>query len=150
MADGSAALDLALNDIEEDCGTAIAGERVLRFQLATLKLIEKELPEIVTEAISAAQRYLAGQETRMGLRSLQLKCWSVLDEKYPGQTLSNPEVSAIRAAIFLLHAGQVDQDDDFVNASSFFLNLINNIEPHYEEELHLMKTILARCAPVRT
>jgi hypothetical protein len=75
------------------------------------------------------------------------KCWQYLNENYKHVSLKDPVVSAIRAVIFPLHAQQHPDDHNVVDHLSFFLSLVNNVEPHIAEEESFLRKHFIGCLP---
>lgn len=145
MKDASLELDLLLNRIEENCDPASCGKNAVEFMVDCLSLVEHKMPTIAKEALRVARGYPAERATLDAVVEMLDRCWLYLDEQYRGKDLSDPEVSAIRAAIFILFDLQHPEEFEIVDSLSFFLRLVNNIERHLQEEESLLRVHFAGC-----
>jgi len=59
--------------------------------------------------------------------------------------LDDPEVSATRAVICVLQEQLQAESDDFLDSASFFLQIINNVEPHQDQQEVLIRKHFASC-----
>jgi len=138
-------LGALLNDIEQKCDPAIGSKQCIQFMLECLSLIEQKLPSIAVEALTVAKEYLAGRTSLESVSEMRLQCWQYLRQHYPGVLFKHSEVNAIRAVIFLLHAQEHPEDRNIVDHLSFFLMLVNDVEPHRKEEETLLPKYFAEC-----
>ena len=146
----SKSLDLLLNDIEMGCDPAIGSEQVNRFSIDCLSLIRHKLPRIAAEGLALTTEYLEGRAPLESVTDMLVKCWQYLKENHEHAPLNDPVVSAIRAVIFPLDAQKHPEKRDIVDHLSFFLMLVNNVEPHFEEEEGLLRKHFAKCLEVPT
>ena len=143
--DVSSALDSLLNEIEENCENGVRANQYLSFQGDSLLLIKHKLPAVSLEALNIVRKHLSGQKTLELFQELEIRCWRFLEENLHGQDLASPQVSATRALVCVLHYERAGDQDDFVGSLSFFLRLANNVEPHQQEQLDLLKQHFAEC-----
>jgi hypothetical protein len=143
--DASRELDRLLNDIEIGCDPPVGGPECNRFSLDCLALIRYKLPPVALEGLACVTEYLAGQLTLQSVTDMRIKCWQYLDENYKHAPLDDPMVSAVRAVICPLHAQQNPDERNIVDHLSFFLMLVNNVEPHFQEEESLLRAYFAHC-----
>lgn len=128
-------LDLILNAIEER--TEPTREQIARFKLDVLSLVEPKLPPVAREGLAEGRRIAAGEIAQSAISDALAQCWAYADEHWPGGGLATIEACGVRSVISLLH-GFASEEVDFVDSSSFFLALINRIEPHFSEEARLL------------
>ncbi len=145
MADPSQKLDLLLNDVEINCDPTIGSRECIQFTLDCLKLIRGKLPPIAEQGVSVVSDYLERRTSLQVVLDALLRAWEYLKENCKNTSIEDPVVSAIRAVICALHAQKNPQQRDIVDHLSFFLELVNNVEPHYEEEEALLRTYFAKC-----
>jgi len=138
-------LDDLLNDIEINCNPAIGSEQCNGFSVECLSLIRHRLPPIACEALDLLKDYRTGRTELESVTKMIVQCWKYLDEKHGGREIHHPEVSAVRAVIFPLDAQKHPKDRNIVDHLSFFLTLVNNVEPHCEEEEALLRKHFAEC-----
>lgn len=132
-------LDRILGDIEMAIGPKMQSHRLLRFELDCFSLILDKLPEIAINYADLAKRYLSGEESAESLLRAEVACWKFLDGFSNEKPLDDVTVSAVRAAISILHCGRSYEIEDFVEYLSFFLTLVNRIEAHYSEEADMLR-----------
>lgn len=138
-------LDLLLNRIEMNCDLTIGGKTCNEFMMECLSLIQSKLPPIAVEAFRVSNDYLAGRAKLRSVTGMLEKCWEYLHENHQDQKINQPEVSAIRAVICLLHAQAHPQERDIVDQLSFFLTLVNNVESQFDREEFLLRRHFAEC-----
>jgi hypothetical protein len=138
-------LDLLLNDIEMNCDPTIGSEQCNQFSIDCLSLIRHKLPPIAEEGLTIVTEYLEGRVPLRSVTDMLVKCWQYLKENYNQASPDDPVVSAIRAVIFPLTAQKDPQQRDIVDHLSLFLTLVNNVEPHYDDEESLMRKHFAKC-----
>jgi len=128
-------LDLMLNDIESRIEPT--PEQTRRFEIDVLSLVEHKLPPLGRDGLTVARRFAAGDASESAVREALRSCWLYADQLWPGGVTPTAEACAIRSVISVLH-GLINDQDDFVNSVSFFLELVNRVEPHYLEEAQLL------------
>jgi hypothetical protein len=138
-------LDQLLNEIEICCDPEIGDDRCNQFCLDCLALIRHKLPPIAADALVVVTDYREGRVPLKSVVDMTVKCWKYLDENHGHQPLDDPLVSAIRAVIFPLSAQRTPAERDLVDHLSFFLMLVNNVEPHCGEEEALLRKYYAGC-----
>jgi len=131
-------LDLILNSIDEKCPAQERRPLTASFLIDCLNLIDHRLPPVASRALLAAKDYQARIAPLESVTDAHKACWAELE--HSEMQLDDPEVSAIRAAICILHSQLDPEADDFVDLLSFCLRLLNNVEPHLAEQ----ETLLAR------
>lgn len=129
-------LDLILNAIEERLEPT--KEQISQFKLDVLFLVEPKLPSVARAGLVEGRRFAAGVVAHSVISDALAQCWAYADEQWPGGGLETKEACAVRSVISLLH-GLVSQEVDFVDSISFFLALINRVEPHFSEEARLLE-----------
>jgi hypothetical protein len=142
-------LSLLLNDIESNCNPAVGSEECGRFSLECLSLIQHKLPPIAVDAVGILNSYFSGQAQLSSVAEMLERSWQYLRKGNRDQNFDDPEVSAIRAVIFPLDAQKNPEMRDIVDHLSFFLGLVNNVEPHYEEEEMLLRKYFSECLEAR-
>jgi hypothetical protein len=138
-------LDSLLNVIERNCDPTTGSEQCTRFSLECLLLIQHKLTPIVFEAIDVISDYLAGNGQLHSITAMRVRLWEYLDTNRREEKHDDSEVAAIRAVIFPLCGLDNPQLRDIVDHLSFFLEFINLIEPHYEEEEVLLRKYFKEC-----
>jgi hypothetical protein len=145
MSDESTKLDLLLNDIEEKCDPADYAENSARFQIECLSLIAERMPTIAATSYAVARAHVSGQSNTKAVAEALKASWDYLDVGCKSLNLSDVKVSATRAVICALHEQLHQEDTDFVDSMSFFLRLVNNVEPHFEAEEMLLRKYFGAC-----
>lgn len=143
-------LDLLLNEIEMNCDPNIGGEECNQFSVDCLLLIQDKLPPIAVEALTVLQDYLERCASLVSVTEMLARCWKYLRMAYPEAPLNDPSVSAIRAVIFPLDAQKHPENLNIVDHLSFFLMLVNNVEPHFAEEEMLLRKHFINCLNAAT
>lgn len=138
-------LDHLLNRIEMGCNPEVGLKQSSDFMMECLSLIKSKLPRVASEGLRISNEYIAGRAQRESIIEALEKCWSDLRENHSGQQINEHEVSGIRATICLLHAQAHPHERDIVDQLSFFLTLVNNVEPHFEKEEFLLRRHFAQC-----
>ena len=128
-------LDLILNLIEERSKPTRA--QIGRFKVAVLSLIEPKLPSIGLECLTLGKHFAVGLDPEQPIREALVRCWEYSDQRSPGGGLETSEANAVRSVISLLH-GLISDEEDFVDSLSFFLTLVNNVEPHHSQQAELL------------
>ena len=134
-----------LNDIEENCAPPLGEGLTVQFMVDCLSLINHRLPPPalqvldLTKAMSSDERYL------QAVTDLRHRCWTVVDAvtRNPGE--SSSQVSAVSASIFLIDARLRPEEREFLNSVVLFLESVNQVEPHLEEELTLLRKHFSKC-----
>jgi len=139
-----AKLSLLLNDIEEICDPPIGSRECSLFRMACLALIRHKLPLIPERARAFSAQYVKHRAPIEEVDELLVQCWQYLEENHGNAPVEDPTVSAFRAVICILYAQKHPEERDIADHLSFFLMLVNNVEPHYQEEESLLRTHFAR------
>ena len=92
-------------------------------------LIEQRMPAPAARALQIANGYRAGIVSLQSVSDTHDECCESLSLDHREMQLDDPEVAAIRAVICVLHLQLHPESDEFVDLLSFFLHLLNNIEP---------------------
>jgi len=143
----SAELDRVLNAIEETCAPPQYVRFREAFMLDCAALIAQRMPALAAKALQIAREHRAGMVSLQSVRDTHDACWESLRTNHREMQLDNPEVASIRAIICILY-GQLHPDsDEFVDVLSFFLRLLNNVEPHSTEQEQLIRKHFADCLP---
>ena len=137
-----------LNDIEINCDPGIGGGQCNAFSIECLFLIQHKLPPIAVEALGILNDYLAGRIPVKSVLDALVGLWKYLDTNHPQRGVDNLEISAIRAVIFPLDAQKSPEMRNIVDHLGFFLQFVNNVEPHYEEEEVLLRKHFGECLTV--
>jgi hypothetical protein len=145
MSQDSAKLDLLLNEIEENCSSSKYQASVLPFMFDCACLIEHRMPKIALDCLSVAKDFAENRGDREALIEAVRACWQALGKGDASQNLANPEVSAIRVVICILHWQLSPDADEFLDLLSFLMQLVNNVEPSYEKQEVLIKRRFIGC-----
>jgi hypothetical protein len=127
-------LDLILNSIEEKYTPQQRRPLGESFLIDCLNLVDHRLPLVASRALLTAKDYQAGIAPLQSVTNAHNSCWAELRREHREMQLDDPEVSAIRAAICILHSQLNPETDDFVDLLSFCLRLLNTVEPHLAEQ----------------
>lgn len=82
------------------------------------------------------------------LNDIEIKCDPAVGSRACTQ-FSLDCLSLIRAVIFPLDAQKNPEERDVVNHLGLFLEFVNTVEPHYEEEEALLRRHFADCIETR-
>jgi hypothetical protein len=145
MAHQSQRLEDLLNQVEINCDPTIGAQECVQFQLDCLALIHHKLPLTAVQSIATLSEYLQGSVPLTNVTNALVNCWAYLDQNHKNSPLAQPEVSAIRATIFPLKAQETPLERNIVDHLSFFLELVNNVEPHLNEEETLLRLHFGKC-----
>lgn len=129
-------LDLLLNELEER-GLNPSPVELGRLKLAMLSTIEPLLDAVVLNALLSAKEFLQGQPDGQAVQNAMETCWAHANQKWPGGSLEATEACATRAVISLLHG--LINPEDFLDSMSFFLALVNRVQPDQARQLALMR-----------
>jgi hypothetical protein len=138
-------LDSLLNDIEQICDPPIGSQASIQFSLACLALVRHRLPQIAEHVRAFSAEHLERPAPLGEVEELLVRCWRYLEENHKNAPLEDPTVSAFRAVICILHAQKHPEERAIVDHLSFFLMLVNNLEPHHQEQESLLRTHFAQC-----
>ena len=142
-------LDDFLNEIEINCDPPIGSRACVQFCLDCLALIRGKLPPIAEEALSFATECLEKPVPVSRVNDMLTKCWQFLDENHRDIPIDDARVSVIRAAMVPVYCLKHPTTNDVVDHLSFFLKLLNNVEPHFEDEEVLLRQHFANCLTKR-
>lgn len=145
MSIDSAQLDLLLNKIEEDCSPSDYEPALLPFMFECADLVAQRMPKLAHDSLAIARNFAAKRCGAESVAEAVRACWEVLDKGQRSLQLEVPEVSAIRLVICILHREQHPDSEDFVDLGSFFLQLVNNVEPSYEKLEALLRKWFHQC-----
>jgi hypothetical protein len=141
----SAELDRLLNAIEDTCDPPqYIGFREA-FMLDCAALIEQRMSASAARALQIANGHRAGMVSLHAVSDTHDECWESLRINHREMQFDNPEVASIRAVICILHGQLHPGSDEFVDALSFFLRLLNTVEPHSTEQEQLIRKHFADC-----
>jgi hypothetical protein len=145
MTNPSHILEDLLNDIEINGDPTVGSAECTQFSLACLALIRHKLPPIAERGVATLRDYLDGRVSLETVVRAKVACWEFLGGAHKDAPLTDPIVAAVRAVIFPLEAQRVPQERDIVDHLAFFLEFVNDVEPHYEEEEALLRTCFSKC-----
>jgi hypothetical protein len=134
-----------LNDIEMNCNPKIGDDRCTKFSYECLSLIRDKLPTIAAEAFDLLGDNLEGPVQLDSISEMLKRLWTYFDENRKEKGIGFAEEGAIRAVIGPLHALINPDTREIVDDLAFFLKMINNIEPHFEEEEALLRKLFKDC-----
>jgi hypothetical protein len=138
-------LDLLLNQIEENCSPSQYASALLPFMFECANLVADRMPKIALDSLAIGRSFAAGGAVAGSLDDAIQASWKALDKGPNGLQPKEPEVSAIRLVICILHRLRHPGSDDFVDLASFFLQLVNNIEPSSERLEGLIRKWFLQC-----
>ena len=122
----------------EDSGVTAGSEPFIRFLIDCSSSVRHRLPSVALEALDVAAEYQAGRNPVEEVTAAAVKCWRELDDKYKGKDVDVPDVAAIRAVIFLLDSLRNPNEKDIFDRLRYFLDFVNLVEPHLQEEALLL------------
>ena len=145
MAEAQERIDLLLNEIEERCQASdYEGSRV-PFMLDCASLSQSRMPARAAKALETARAFSAHEVPLASVHEVIKECWRELDQEVVDRSRDDPNACAIRAVICILSEQSQPESGDFVNLLSFFLNLLNQADPHPEEQILLINKHFSGC-----
>lgn len=147
-----AQLDLLLNSIEENCAPAKYEQALLPFMFDCADLIEARLPWVARESLCVAQSFAQKLLDMGALEQAVITCWQAIGDGPQSLQVDNPQVAGIRAVICILHSQLHSENKqihpecgEFVDLMSFYLQLLNNVEPCFQQQEALIKERFGAC-----
>ena len=145
MATSSTKLDLLLNSIEENCDPTRYRAAWIPYLIACAALVEHRMPAVAIASFGVSRDYAAGRVSMQSVREAMQRCWEDLQKGHREMRLDDPQVSAVRAVICVLQRQLEPESDDFLDFTSFFLQVVDNVEPHPDEEEALLREHFGLC-----
>lgn len=145
MTNAQERIDLLLNEIEERCPASDYDPRRVPFMLDCAALAQSSMPSRAVQALETARAYSIRELPLSSVREAIEGCWHDVDQNAINGCTDDPDTCAIRALICLLQEQSQPGSEDFVDLLSFFLNLLNRVESHAEEQFLLTKKHFAHC-----
>jgi hypothetical protein len=136
-------LDLLLNEIEMNYDPAAYNFSVAACMIDCVAVIECRLPPTAKTGPLVCRSYLLGESSLQQLKSAILDCWESIRRQDCG--IDIPDVSATRAILCILKHLESEEPHDLVDQMSFFLQLVNNVEAHEDEQEVLLRKHFAVC-----
>jgi hypothetical protein len=143
----SGRLDLILNEIEIRCNPPQYLKLAESFMFDCQALVGQRMPPLALRALQVASRHRAGLIPLQSVSETLAACWRGIQGR--DMQLDKPDVAAVRAVICILDSQLHPESDEFVDSLSFFLHLLNSIEPHFVEQEDLIRRHFADCLPLR-
>jgi len=147
-----AQFDLLLNSIEENCPPAEYEQALLPFMFDCADLIEPRLPQVARESLSIAKSFAQGHLDMEALEHAVISSWKAIGDGPQGLQVDNPQVAGIRAVICILHRELHSENKyihpecgELVDSISFYLQLLNNVEPCFQRQDVLIKKWFGAC-----
>ena len=138
-------LDLLLNEIEVNCDPVTYSSFVAGCMVDCVSVIEHRLPPMAKTGLLVCRSYPSGGSSLQQLKDAILDCWTVLGEGGQESRLEIPDVSATRAILCILKHLEGAEQHDAVDQMSFFLQLVNNVEAHEDDQEALLRKHFAAC-----
>lgn len=138
-------IDMLLNEIEETCLACDYEPCRVPFMLDCASLAQSSMPSRAVQALETARAYSSHELPIASVREAIVSCWKDADQSSTGGSAEDPDTCAVRALICLLHEQSQPGSEDLVDLLSFFLNLLNRVEPHTDEQIQLIKKHFAHC-----
>jgi hypothetical protein len=136
-------VDLLLNDIEINCEPAEYRSSIAVCMVNCALVIEHRLPPTARAGLLFCKGYLLNESSLQQLNGAILDCWeSIRDQDC---RIDIPDVSATRAILCILKHLEGAEQHDLVDQMSFFLQLVNNVEAHEDEQEALLRKHFAAC-----
>lgn len=148
MKEAQERIDLLLNEIEETCPAPDYNPCLVPFMLECASLIESRMPSLAVKALETARAYSAQEKPLASVRGAIEDCWHSVNQSSIAS--DDPDACAIRALICVLHEQSQPGSADLVDLLSFFLNLLNRVEPHGEEQIGLINKHFSPCLDKQT
>lgn len=145
MANLPAKLDLLLYSVEDGCDPSEYVGSMVPYMIGCLSLIEHRMPPVVSVSFQVSKDYYSGLSPLNSVSDAYEACWKELSRGHREMQLDDPDVSAIRAVICILYQQQHPESEDFLDSQTFFSQLVNNVEPHVDQEEALLKKHFASC-----
>jgi len=143
MATPSSRLDLLLNSIDENCTPEVYEPLLLPFMIDCADMIASRMSTVAADAFRIVKTHNGASSQSQELMEAVQRCWQSLGQR--NMSLDDPGVSATRAVICILHVRLRRESDEFIDGTSFFLQLINNVEPHIDEQEALLRKYFGHC-----
>lgn len=131
-------LDLLLNAVETNTAPSVRRGALVPFMLDCAALIRPSMPSVARESFRVSIDFEAKRISVQLVQAAIERCWDELRDACSETDLDNPEVCAIRAVICILRRQLEPESEDFLDYASFFLRLVNRVEPHEREEERLL------------
>jgi hypothetical protein len=138
-------VDLLLNLVEENCAPEEYQRSRIPFMIDCLLLVEQRMPLAAAQPFLVSRLYADQKVDSASLVEAIEKSWRALGRGEASLNLGDPDVSAVRAVICILHSELHPESNDFVDSISFFLNLLNNVKPCSEQQEALIKKHFPTC-----
>ena len=107
---------------------------------ACLNLISAKLPPIGLSAHAVMRRYLESCVDESELEATRIACWRYIDANIKNKyDFSDPLLCGVRAVICGLWPVRDVGDEDFIDCVGTFLDFVHRVEPHYDEEILLLR-----------
>ncbi len=145
MDDAQERIDLLLNEIEKTCLASDYNPWRVPFMLECALLVQSKMPSRAVKALETAMAYLGQEQPLASVREAIEDCWHDADQNSASNISDDPDACALRALICVLCEQSHPGSEDLVDLLSFFLNLLNRIEPHSEQQIRLIKKHFAPC-----
>jgi hypothetical protein len=126
-----------LSSIDERVDLTGCTDRLVRFMVASCRLITHRLPDVAKSGLEVAARHREGHATNAELEAARVACWQDLDAKSWSTNTHEPEACATRAVICLLYP-RSDNIDVFEHVA-WFVQMVNAAEAHDAEQYHLLQ-----------
>lgn len=137
-------IDLLLDEIDGHCDQLQYRGIEANFMIDCARMVEHKLPSTASAGLSACRRYLTGDGSMQLIKAAILDCWADEERGKWGSPSDAPNLSANRAILCILKRLEGDESDP-AELLGFFLNLINNVEIHEEEQEALLRKYFAIC-----
>jgi hypothetical protein len=138
-------LDLLLNEIETNCDPATYSSSIAACMVDCVVVIEHQLPPKAKAGLRICKAYLSGESSFQQLKSAILNCWKGLGNGGDENRFDVPHVSATRAILCILKHLEGKDPHDLVDQMSFFLQLVNNVKAHEDDQEALLRKHFAAC-----
>jgi hypothetical protein len=133
---GSDDLDSLLNDLEERMGSDWNWGPCCHFMIDCLNLVRPQLPSVAVEALTIQESFMEGIAPYEQVIAARERCWRANDREATTHPVSNLRITCIRAVICVLWNAPAPGDS--LGHLAFFLGLLNQVEPRYNDEYRLL------------
>jgi hypothetical protein len=138
-------IERLLSEIEEKCLASDYDLCRVPFMLDCASLIQGGMPSRAVQALETARAYSVHELPVASVDEAIEGCWRDIGPCSVSGYSFNADECALRALICILREQAQPGVDDFYELLSFFLDMLNRVEPHAEEQIVLIKKHFSHC-----
>jgi hypothetical protein len=140
-----AGLDLLLSGVEKNCSSSDYERAWIPFMFECVDLISARMPEVGHDSLEIGKAFAAKQLGAEQLDEAIRRCWDWCDARQKQPANNEPEWSAVRAVLCILITELQPDPREFLDTTSFFLQLLLNVEPCSRQLDALIKKSFVNC-----